>query len=93
VNKNLHIKETLEKIISKDCSIQVFGLGYVGFPLSIRLAKAGFKVTGVDTDLKKSFLESIQNGNFVPSTTCFKTDRPRIGIICVPTPIPDGKIL
>ena len=43
----MHIKETLEKIISKDCSIQVFGLGYVGFPLSIRLAKAGFKVTGV----------------------------------------------
>jgi len=57
----LHIKETLEKIISKDCSIQVFGLGYVGFPLSIRLAKAGFKVTGVDTELKK--IEKLQKNS------------------------------
>jgi len=53
VSKNLQLKETLEKIISKYCSIQVFGLGYVGFPLSIRLAKSGFKVIGIDTDLTK----------------------------------------
>jgi len=109
VNKNLHLKETLEKINSKDCSVQVFGLGYVGFPLSIRLAKSGFKVIGIDTDLRKienlknnslsdtqlslntAFLESIQNGNFVPSTISLKTDLPRIGIICVPTPVPDTK--
>ena len=109
MNKNLHLKETLEKINSKDCSIQVFGLGYVGFPLSIRLAKSGFKVIGIDTDLRKienlknnslsdtqlslntAFLESIQNGNFVPTTIPLKTDLPRIGIICVPTPVPDGK--
>ena len=106
---NLHLKESLEKIISKDCSIQVFGLGYVGFPLSIRLAKSGFQVIGIDTDLRKieelqnnslgdtqvslktEFLESIDNGNFVPATIPLKTDLPRIGIICVPTPIPDGK--
>jgi len=105
----LHLQETLEKINSKNCSIQVFGLGYVGFPLSIRLAKAGFKVIGVDTDLrkiqslknnslsktqvslKKSFFEAIQNGNFVPSMVPIRTDLPRIGVICVPTPIPDGK--
>ena len=108
MNKNLHIKESLEKIISKDCSIQVFGLGYVCFPLSIRLAKAGFKVIGIDTDLRKierlqnnslsdtekslktAFLESIVNGNFVLSTIPLKTNLPRIGIICVPTPLPDG---
>ena len=108
MNKNLHIKESLEKIISKDCSIQVFGLGYVGFPLSIRLAKAGFKVIGIDTDLRKierlqnnslsdtekslktAFLESIVNGNFVLSTIPLKINLPRIGIICVPTPLSDG---
>jgi len=109
VNKNLHLKEALEKIITGDCSIQVFGLGYVGFPLSIRLAKSGFKVIGIDTDfrkierlqnnslssiqqsLKKSFLEAIRKGKFVSSTIPLKTDLPRIGIICVPTPVPDGK--
>ncbi len=104
----MQLKETLEKIISKYCSIQVFGLGYVGFPLSIRLAKSGFKVIGIDTDLtkierlqkeslsdtqlnlKSDFLKSLKNGNFVPSNIPVKTDLPRIGIICVPTPIPDG---
>lgn len=106
----MHLKEALKKIISKECSIQVFGLGYVGFPLSIRLAKSGFKVIGIDTDskkigklqknslsgsqisLKSSFLESVKNGNFVPSLKPLKSEFPRIGIICVPTPLPDQKI-
>jgi len=105
----LYLEKTIEKIISNECSIQVFGLGYVGFPLAIRLAKSGFKVLGIDTDfrkidqlknnllfgtelsLKTEFLESAQNGNFVPSLEPKKSDLPRIGIICVPTPIPDGK--
>jgi len=105
----LYLEKTLGKIISNECSIQVFGLGYVGFPLAIRLAKSGFKVVGVDTDfrkidqlknnllfgtelnLKTEFLESAQNGNFVPSLEPIRTSCPRIGIICVPTPIPDGK--
>jgi len=105
----LYLEKTLEKIISNECSIQVFGLGYVGFPLAIRLAKSGFKVVGIDTDfrkidqlknnllfgtelsLKTEFLESSQNGNFVPSLEPIRTSNPRIGIICVPTPLPDGK--
>ena len=105
----MHLKEALKKIISKECSIQVFGLGYVGFPLSIRLAKSGFKVIGIDTDskkigklqknslrgsqisLKSSFLESVKNRNFVPSLKPLKSELPRIGIICVPTPLPDQK--
>jgi len=49
----MKLKDTLEKIKLKDCSIQIFGLGYVGFPLSIRLAKSGFNVIGIDTDQKK----------------------------------------
>jgi len=109
VTKNLHLRETLKKITARECNIQVFGLGYVGIPLSVRLAKSGFKVIGVDTDLKKierlknnslanshlnlktSFLESINNGNLTLSTMPLKTEFPRIGIICVPTPVPDGK--
>jgi len=53
------LKDTLERIKSKNCSIQIFGLGYVGFPLSIRLAKSGFNVIGIDTDQKK--IESLKN--------------------------------
>ena len=104
----MNLKKTLEKVTLSECSVQVFGLGYVGFPLSIRLATSGFKVIGIDTsqkkidDLKKNslreshlslkvaFLESLKNGHLVLSEKSIKSELPRIGIICVPTPV-DGK--
>lgn len=42
-------------------SIVVLGIGYVGLPLAITLAKAGLKVTGVDID--RRVVESINNGS------------------------------
>jgi UDP-N-acetyl-D-glucosamine dehydrogenase len=30
--------------------LSVVGLGYVGLPLAVEFGKAGFKVTGIDTD-------------------------------------------
>ncbi len=41
------------KIKSRTAKIGVIGLGYVGLPLVIEFAKAGFPVTGFDTDEKK----------------------------------------
>ena len=40
--------------------IAVIGLGYVGLPLAIAAAKAGFYVTGIDLDKNK--INDIQNG-------------------------------
>jgi len=37
-----------EKIRSKTAKIGIIGLGYVGLPLAVEFAKAGFKVTGID---------------------------------------------
>lgn len=37
-----------EKIISRTARVGVVGLGYVGLPLAVEFAKAGFAVTGVD---------------------------------------------
>ena len=103
----MKLSETLEKTSKKDCLIQVFGLGYVGFPLAVRLASSGFKVVGIDKDKKKienlnenqllgsqiqlqtEFLDVRENGNLSISEKPNKTDDPAIGIICVPTPIPD----
>ena len=48
------------KIKQKEAQIGVIGLGYVGLPLAIEFAKAGFSVTGIDID------ESKTNGIFVP---------------------------
>lgn len=39
-----------QKISSKRARISVIGLGYVGLPLAVNFAKAGFFVTGLDTD-------------------------------------------
>ncbi|OGX30912.1 MAG: hypothetical protein A3D27_00925, partial [Omnitrophica WOR_2 bacterium RIFCSPHIGHO2_02_FULL_46_37] len=39
-----------EKIKNKSAEIAVIGLGYVGLPLAVELSKAGFSVTGIDTD-------------------------------------------
>ena len=41
-------KNLQSRIESKDAKIGVVGLGYVGLPLAIEFAKAGFSVTGID---------------------------------------------
>jgi UDP-N-acetyl-D-glucosamine dehydrogenase len=43
----LHLKEKLEK---RQARIGVIGLGYVGLPLAVEFARAGFDVTGFDVD-------------------------------------------
>ena len=40
--------ELIQKIIQHKANAAIIGLGYVGLPLSIELAEAGFKVTGFD---------------------------------------------
>jgi UDP-N-acetyl-D-glucosamine dehydrogenase len=92
-----------EKIKSKKVVIGIIGLGYVGLPLVIRYANAGFNVIGFDVDSKKieklnqgqSYIEHIPSkkikdilGEKFSSTV----DMSRISdadalIICVPTPL------
>jgi len=49
------------KINNKEANIGVIGLGYVGLPLAIEFAKAGFNVSGIDVDDKK--IAAINKGN------------------------------
>jgi UDP-N-acetyl-D-glucosamine dehydrogenase len=42
-----------EKIRSRSAKVGVIGLGYVGLPLAVEFAKAGFAVTGVDVQASK----------------------------------------
>ncbi|MBU4589318.1 MAG: nucleotide sugar dehydrogenase [Candidatus Omnitrophica bacterium] len=49
------------KIKNKDANIGIIGLGYVGLPLGVEFAKAGFTVTGFDNDTKK--VSEISKGN------------------------------
>lgn len=43
----------LERINARKARIGIIGLGYVGLPLAVEFAKAGFEVTGFDVDASK----------------------------------------
>ena len=51
----------LEKIRSRSARVGVVGLGYVGLPLAVEFAKAGFHVTGIDVAPGK--VEQINSGS------------------------------
>jgi UDP-N-acetyl-D-glucosamine dehydrogenase len=47
--------QTLEgKIRDRRARVGIIGLGYVGLPLAVEFAKAGFTVTGIDLDERKT---------------------------------------
>ena len=55
----------LEKIESRRARTGVVGLGYVGLPLAVELAKAGFHATGIDLDERK--VTAIKEGrSYIP---------------------------
>ena len=50
-----------EKISNKTARVGIIGLGYVGLPLAVEFARAGFTVTGID--LIESKVERINAGD------------------------------
>ena len=55
------IKENLlNQIIDRNARIAILGMGYVGLPLAVVFAEAGFTITGIDPDRRK--VETIQRG-------------------------------
>jgi UDP-N-acetyl-D-glucosamine dehydrogenase len=55
------LEELAEKIDDRSVRIGVIGLGYVGLPLAVEFAAAGFEVIGFDIDREK--VRSIEAGN------------------------------
>src|SRR4029077_13272616 len=43
-----------EKIRARTAQVGIVGLGYVGLPLAVEFAKAGFSVTGIDVSEEKT---------------------------------------
>ena len=52
--------ELKDRINSRQARIGIIGLGYVGLPLAVEFAKAGFEVTGFDVDVSK--VDAINRG-------------------------------
>jgi len=70
-----HSKQTLiSKINNGTAQIGVVGLGYVGLPLAVAFAEAGFRVIGVDVDSAKvnmlgrgeSYVEDVPDNQIAP---------------------------
>lgn len=53
IQLNTNAKELLTKIENKTATIGVVGLGYVGLPLAVEKAKAGYNVIGFDVQEKR----------------------------------------
>jgi UDP-N-acetyl-D-glucosamine dehydrogenase len=49
-----------DKIGTRNAKVGIVGLGYVGLPLAIEFAKAGFPVTGID--VQQSKIEELNAG-------------------------------
>ncbi len=43
----------LQRLRSREAQVSVIGLGYVGLPLAVVFAEAGFHVIGIDVDVRK----------------------------------------
>ena len=91
-----------DRIKAKKARVGVIGLGYVGLPLAVTAAKAGFPVTGFDVDASKmtrldageSYIEAVSNtdlaevaGRFDWSTDFSSLAQCDVIVICVPTPL------
>ncbi len=60
-----------QKLDARAARVGVVGLGYVGLPLAIELARAGFRTTGIDVDRRKveallrgeSYIQDVATGD------------------------------
>src|SRR3954453_7306102 len=48
-----HLGRLTQRIRSRNARVGVVGLGYVGLPLAVEYARAGFNVTGIDLHQRK----------------------------------------
>ncbi|MFA5908635.1 MAG: nucleotide sugar dehydrogenase [Vicinamibacterales bacterium] len=60
--------ELLKKIESKQATLGVIGLGYVGLPLAVEFARAGFQVVGYDVDAHK-VAELMAGRSYIPDVS------------------------
>ena len=66
--------ELKKRITNKTARVGVVGLGYVGLPLAVEFARAGFDVTGIDVQQSKvdlfnsghSYIKDVKDGVFEP---------------------------
>jgi UDP-N-acetyl-D-glucosamine dehydrogenase len=65
----MNTKDTLiKKMKDKSARVAILGMGYVGLPLAVVFAEAGFTVTGIDPDVRKIELLN-KSTSYIPDVT------------------------
>ena len=49
----MYLEKTLNAVETNSFIVEIFGLGYVGFPLAVKLSSSGFNVIGIDVNSKR----------------------------------------
>lgn len=102
-HQSAHLQQLTAKLRDRTAVVGIIGLGYVGLPLTLRYAEAGFRVLGIDIDSAKveklnrgeSYIRHIAGDDIaaarhagLEATTDFtRANEPDALIICVPTPL------
>lgn len=50
---NQKLQQLIQKLTSREATVSVVGMGYVGLPVAVAFAEAGFRVVGIDLDGEK----------------------------------------
>jgi len=62
------------KLLARTARVGVVGLGYVGLPLAVEFARAGFDTTGIDLDRRK--IEAVNQGtSYIPDVATEEVER------------------
>ena len=102
-SKPAYLEQLTVRLSERTALIGIIGLGYVGLPLTLRYAEAGFRVLGIDIDGGKverlnrgeSYINHIsaadiahaRSHGFEATTDFTRAGEPDALIICVPTPL------
>ena len=102
-SKPARLETLTTRLRERTAVIGIIGLGYVGLPLTLRYAEAGFRVLGIDIDGGKverlnrgeSYIRHIASADiahardhgFEATTDFTRAGEPDALIICVPTPL------
>jgi glutamate dehydrogenase/leucine dehydrogenase len=98
--RGAHLDELARRIDARTAVVAVVGLGYVGLPLLLAAARAGYRVIGVDADaakidavgLSESYLSDVSDGDLGALSGATMSSDPAVladadvVLLAVPTP-------
>jgi len=102
--RGAHLEGLARRVDARTATVAVVGLGYVGLPLLLAAARAGYPVIGVDADAGKidaladgrSYITDVNNGDLGNLDAATLSVDPAVlahadvVLLAVPTPLRDG---